>query len=520
MRLSGGTLKLESDLEVTRRFNWTGGMKDGGGTLLARGGLILDGGGQKELRAGTVANGGSGTLGAGIIFIHRGATLANAAGARLIVVGAPSFGTLGSGPGEASFRNEGTLTRADGSPTGILSIPVPFTQTATGTLALRIGGPTAGTHHDQIRFSGPVALGGTLAANTIGGFEPPTGGAFQVLTYGTPPTGAFATIEPGWVATADTKQLVLSIGTGNPIVNAGADGNSTEGSTFARTGSFINPGRSGWTATVDYGDGAGKQPLPFNPDKTFRLDHTYADNGIYPVTVEVTNNSGGVGTGAFEVDVANALPVVTAAGDQTAEEGVAQDFSLGRFTDPGPDGPWTLTVDWGDGETSALDPIEAPGELADLAHTYAQDGAYVAKVTVAEATAEGPEPLVGTAELDITVDNLKPVVDAGADATIDEGATFSGDVTFIDPGADDWVATVDYGDDSPVEELTPTERGFALSHRYADNAADGPYTIRVTVADEKEEQGTGADELLLTVENLNPTLEVPAPAPVPEGGTV
>ncbi len=199
LRLSGGTLKLESDLEVTRRFNWTGGIKDGGGTLLARGGLILDGGGQKELRAGTVANGGSGTLGAGIIFIHRGATLANAAGARLIVVGAPSFGTLGSGPGEASFRNEGTLTRADGSPTGILSIPVPFTQTATGTLALRIGGPTAGTHHDQIRFSGPVALGGTLAANTIGGFEPPTGGTFQVLTYGPPqPVRSPRSSQGGW----------------------------------------------------------------------------------------------------------------------------------------------------------------------------------------------------------------------------------------------------------------------------------------------------------------------------------
>jgi large repetitive protein len=184
------------------------------------------------------------------------------------------------------------------------------------------------------------------------------------------------------VATADAKELVLSIGTGEPIVNAGADGNGTEGSNFARTGSFTNPGRSGWTATVDYGDSGGEQPLALNTTaKTFRLDHTYADDGVYTVTVEITNNAGGVGRGAFQVDVANAPPVVTAADDQTAEEGTAQDFSLGSFTDPGPDGPWTVTVDWGDGETSAPSEVAAPGDLADLNHAYADNGTYTMTVS-------------------------------------------------------------------------------------------------------------------------------------------
>ena len=35
--------------------------------------------------------------------------------------------------------------------------------------------------------------------------------------------------------------------------------------------------------------------------------------------------------------------------DQTADEGASTSFSLGSFTDPGPDATWAVDVDWGDG---------------------------------------------------------------------------------------------------------------------------------------------------------------------------
>src|SRR5262249_50940454 len=51
------------------------------------------------------------------------------------------------------------------------------------------------------------------------------------------------------------------------------------GDSLSRTGSFTDPGPDTWTATVDYGDGSGVQPLALNPDQTFTLSHTYTASG-------------------------------------------------------------------------------------------------------------------------------------------------------------------------------------------------------------------------------------------------
>ena len=72
----------------------------------------------------------------------------------------------------------------------------------------------------------------------------------------------------------------------DPAVDAGPDATIDEGSTFTQCGSFTDPGADTWTATVDYGDGSGEQPLLLNSDKTFNLSHTYADDGVYTVTFE------------------------------------------------------------------------------------------------------------------------------------------------------------------------------------------------------------------------------------------
>src|SRR5262249_32202575 len=51
-----------------------------------------------------------------------------------------------------------------------------------------------------------------------------------------------------------------------------------EGSTYVGSGTFVDPGPdSPWTATVNYGDGTGDQPLTLNGSH-FLLNHQYADN--------------------------------------------------------------------------------------------------------------------------------------------------------------------------------------------------------------------------------------------------
>ena len=91
-----------------------------------------------------------------------------------------------------------------------------------------------------------------------------------------------------------------------PTVNVGPDATITQGDSLSRIGSFSDPGADTWTATVDYGDGSGSQPLALNAGKTFRLNHTYASAGTFPVTVVVMdgNGNGSVGLDSFLVVVA------------------------------------------------------------------------------------------------------------------------------------------------------------------------------------------------------------------------
>lgn len=109
---------------------------------------------------------------------------------------------------------------------------------------------------------------------------------------------------------------------------------------------------------------------------------------------------------------------------------------------------------------------------------------------------------------DVTVNNVAPTVE-GADRTVDEGADVSLDLaTFNDEGTKDThTATIDWGDESPVENGTVNEAGgngkVSGSHAYAD---DGVYTVKVTVTD--DDGDSGSDTLTVTVSNAAPTVTI------------
>ena len=105
--------------------------------------------------------------------------------------------------------------------------------------------------------------------------------------------------------------------------------------------------------------------------------------------------------------------------------------------------------------------------------------------------------------------NTAPEVDAGAAAAaINEGGTFSRSGSFTDPDADNWSATVDYGDGSREQALALSAKTFALSHVYADN---GDFTVTVSVNDGT---ATGTDQVAVHVDNVAPTARFNAPARV------
>ena len=52
--------------------------------------------------------------------------------------------------------------------------------------------------------------------------------------------------------------------------------------------------------------------------------------------------------------------------------------------------------------------------------------------------------------------------------------------SFVDPGADSWTATVDYGDGSGVQTLVLSGKTFSINHTYEEA---GVYFIQIAVSD-------------------------------------
>src|SRR2546423_240714 len=158
-----------------------------------------------------------------------------------------------------------------------------------------------------------------------------------------------------------------------------------EGNTYTANGSFTDPDSTSWTATVDYGDGSGAQPLTLS-GTNFSLSHVYKDNGTYTVTVSVTDKQGATGTGTATVTVNNVAPTV---GTITAAVNPVQvntaTTASANFTDPGGNDTHTASWNWGDGNTTTGTVTESngSGSVSD-SHTYTSAGVYQISLTVTD----------------------------------------------------------------------------------------------------------------------------------------
>jgi len=88
---------------------------------------------------------------------------------------------------------------------------------------------------------------------------------------------------------ADTAMTTATVSNVAPVIAAFAGASLLPGETYTASGSFTDPGDDPWTATVDYGDGSGVNPLLLS-GKTFSLSHTYVSAGTFTVTVRVTDD--------------------------------------------------------------------------------------------------------------------------------------------------------------------------------------------------------------------------------------
>ena len=371
----------------------------------------------------------------------------------------------------------------------------------------------------------------------------------------------------------------------NPTLSVVADQTTNEGSLLSLpdVGAFTDPGFNNplnplpggeltetFTFTVNWGDGTANSAGDATVDVlgspgvltagSFDGSHTYADNGVYTVTVTVLDDDGGEHQRTFQVTVANVDPFLAGNLAPSVDEGHA--FTLAglgvKINDPGFDNPANAgnlanggeteetftgaSVDWGDGTatdftlTTTNRVSGSPGVLttADFVHaphTYADNGSYTVELSFRD-----DDGGLVTRTVVIVVNNVAPTLSlTNQQFRLNEGSTLTipNLGTFTDPGFDNllnagnaanggeieetFTYSIDWGDGTPIETAqAPISRtsgspgaltigALADSHFYADNDADNRYTITVTLAD--DDGGAHVQSIVVVVNNVNPTLD-------------
>lgn len=207
----------------------------------------------------------------------------------------------------------------------------------------------------------------------------------------------------------------------------------------------------------EYDDATGDKPTYTN----------VGQDGVFTVSVKVTDTDGTYDTDSTTVTVNNVAPTVSGvSSDSPKDENTVLTVNA-TISDPGWLDPLTATIDWGDGAgpqtvTGTLE-NERPNATLTIAatHTYGDDGTFT--VTVC-----GRDDDVQTcaSSFNVRIDNVNPTtgIDEGSTTVINgiptiiarkgETVTFSSQTT--DPGSDDLTISWNWDDGAPNPDVSTT----------------------------------------------------------------
>jgi len=212
------------------------------------------------------------------------------------------------------------------------------------------------------------------------------------------------------------------------------------------------------------------------------------------------NNAGGDAGAVVVAATGDTAPITVEAGDQpitasgttfSATEGASFSGDVATFTDPdaaATASEYSATIDWGDSSATTTGTIGGSAGSFSVSgtHTYTEEGSFPVTVTITDVDDAGNTD---------TTNSTATVADAALHAgtfTV-PSSTSLGNPTNVSFGfsddntgapASDFTATIDWGDTSSSTGVIGGSGGSYTaggSHTYA---ADGPYTITVTVVDD------------------------------------
>ena len=346
-----------------------------------------------------------------------------------------------------------------------------------------------------------------------------TSGSFQCTFPDGPDTANLtASATDSDSDTGNTAHQSVTINNVAPHVTLTGDASVNEGTTHSYTFTVTDPGQDTFSVNTGYPDcGTGGQYVSGSLSTT-------ASGGSFqcffpdgPATTDVkikVTDSDGASTSDSEsvqvVQVANVAPSVTAPSDQSSNEGDSHSFNLGSFSDPGPDSPWQVSVDWGDGSGPTSFQVTASGavsgqSLGSKTHTYA-DGPNDYTVTVTVTDKNGG---VGDTTFSVHVNNVAPTVtfSAANDQSVNEGSTHTYTYTISDPGQDT-ISSVSTSCDSPHgSKVAASDSNTNTSGSFQCTFPDGPDTADLTASATDSDGATGnTAHQSVTVNNVAPTV--------------
>jgi parallel beta-helix repeat protein len=328
-------------------------------------------------------------------------------------------------------------------------------------------------------FGGGAASGDTLIVN---GDNSPTNVITKTpgqITWGNPVTEAvYRSGIPNTVINANgTSQNYVNDPGGNTVINGGPGVNTIVITASTGNGVAINGGPNTNSYIINLGSLAG--PVSIANSSTSATNSLTVNGAPGDNTISVSGAQVTAGTQAVTLAVAAPLANLTVNGGSGNNQITVADLAVPVQS---------LDLNGGGGNNSFV--LVNVGNQVNALSVSASSGTGTNQVQVQ-----------GTLPPTITATNVLPVVSAGTEASLNEGAVCSRAGFFADRNpAATYTATVDYGDGSGVHALAlAANKTFALSHVYG---TSGTFPVVVTVSD--AQGGSGTCSFRLTVANVAP----------------
>jgi hypothetical protein len=247
--------------------------------------------------------------------------------------------------------------------------------------------------------------GATVTLNGTGSSDPDG----DPLSYSwTGPFGAASGATPSVTLQVGTSTVRLTVNDGEltsgpstttvtvypPITAAGTAVTAVEGAPFTGTvATFTDPDPAGaageYSATIDWGDSLTTTGTISGTAASFTVSgtHTYLEEGLYTVTVTITDTDNAFNSDTATTPATVADAALTSLCGAPATSLQAFDATTATFVDADPNGTvsdYAATIDWGDGthSTGGVSGLDGGPFAVTATHAYETTGPFTVTTTI------------------------------------------------------------------------------------------------------------------------------------------